>query len=169
MNWQIWQRFNFCPQILPVFPRESSCAQGQIHMLRSPSDSCSLSAALCLRCCVSLWGYLTLTSFTWQPLLLVCEDPCASLSDLSNNTCSWNRVTVTDAVEWARQLRLLWKPRLYTHTQTCLWWQIQNMPQSFWFKIEYQVILFAFREALMWSNPILYYIKLVKNTLCRTS
>lgn len=94
-----------------------------LHALRDkstyfgPSQSCSACCSVCLRCCVSLWGYLTLTSFTRQPLL-VCEDPHTSLSDLSNNTWSWNRGSDIDRVEWDRQLCLLWKPWQYTHTMT---------------------------------------------------
>lgn len=100
------------------------------HSVRGESssqESCPVSLStvfpLCQRCpvcdmCVFLCGYPPSTLFTRHPRPPLCEDSFASLSDLLNNSGSWNRHTDIGAVQRARQLRLLWKPRLYTHTHT---------------------------------------------------
>lgn len=107
-----------------VLPRKFSFSQRWV-LITGILPSVSLyRPPLCQRCPVCdmhvfVCGYPPSTPFTRHPRPPpLCEDSCASLSDLSDNSGSWNRHTDIGTVQQARQLGLLWKPWLYTHSHT---------------------------------------------------
>lgn len=90
--------FRRSSSLQPCF--KSHCLLASNHLILCPVVV-SLSARLCQHSPVSEMCVLVVCRhppsppFTQHPHPLVSEDSCASLSDLSNNTWSWNSLIVT--------------------------------------------------------------------------